>query len=137
MMLVLSIVSAVLPSLLLLWFFYSRDINPEPGKAISITFGLGVLIVFPVALLELTVFSDLHVFDQPLVSGFFKAFWGAAIPEELLKFAVVVGYCSRFVTFDARMHGMVYGAVASLGFAAMENVLYVTQADFSLAVTRA
>jgi RsiW-degrading membrane proteinase PrsW (M82 family) len=54
-----------------------------------------------------------------------------------LKFVVVVYYCSRLKIFNERMDGMVYGAVASLGFAAMENVLYVTLGDLTLAMTRA
>jgi RsiW-degrading membrane proteinase PrsW (M82 family) len=59
------------------------------------------------------------------------------LPEEFLKFLVVAGYCMRHKAFDERMDGMVYGAVASLGFAAMENILYVTGADIALAVSRA
>jgi RsiW-degrading membrane proteinase PrsW (M82 family) len=121
----------------LLWFFYSWDVNPAPGKVIWITFGLGIVIVAPVLALELTVFADFQFIDNPYLAGLAKAFWGAALPEELLKFLVVAGYCMRHKAFDERMDGMVYGAVASLGFAAMENVLYVSGADLALAVSRA
>ncbi len=137
MMLALSVVSGLLPSFILLGYFYAHDVNREPGKAVLMTYALGIIILVPVAVLELTVFGEFHAFNHPFLAGLTKAFWGAAIPEELLKFLVVVGYCARLRTFDERMDGMVYGAVASLGFAAMENVLYVAHANLSLAVTRA
>jgi RsiW-degrading membrane proteinase PrsW (M82 family) len=137
MMLAISVVSGLLPSFILLGYFYAHDVNREPGKAILTTYALGIVILVPVAILELTAFGEFHAFNHPFLAGLIKAFWGAAVPEELLKFLVVVGYCARLRTFDERMDGMVYGAVASLGFAAMENVLYVAQANLSLAVTRA
>jgi RsiW-degrading membrane proteinase PrsW (M82 family) len=136
MMVAIGVLSGVLPSLLLLWFFYSWDVNPAPGKVIWVTFALGIAIVAPVLALELTVFADFSI-PNPYLAGLVKAFWGAALPEELLKFLVVAGYCMRHKAFDERMDGMVYGAVASLGFAAMENILYVTGADIALAVSRA
>jgi RsiW-degrading membrane proteinase PrsW (M82 family) len=120
MMLAISVLSAIFPSLLLLWFFYSHDVNPAPGKVITITFGLGILIVAPVLALELSVFSD-FVVANPYLAGLVKGFWGAALPEELLKFLVVAGYCMRHKALDERMDGMVYGAVASF---------YVGQARF-------
>jgi RsiW-degrading membrane proteinase PrsW (M82 family) len=136
MMLAISVLSAVLPSLLLLWFFYSWDVNPAPWRVIWITFGLGIAMVAPVLALELTVFRDASI-PNPYLAGLVKGFWGAAVPEELLKFLVVAGYCMRHKAFDERMDGMVYGAVASLGFATMENILYVTGADLPLALSRA
>src|SRR5579883_1132616 len=117
MMLALSVVSGLLPSFILLGYFYAHDVNREPGKAVLMTYALGIIILVPVAVLELTVFGEFHAFNHPFLAGLTKAFWGAAIPEELLKFLVVVGYCARLRTFDERMDGMVYGAVASLGFA--------------------
>jgi RsiW-degrading membrane proteinase PrsW (M82 family) len=111
-------------------------VNPAPGRVIWITFGLGIVIVAPVLALELTVFADFQYFSNPYLAGLTKGFWGAALPEEMLKFLVVAGYCMRHKAFDERMDGMVYGAVASLGFAAMENILYVTGADLALALSR-
>jgi len=35
-------VSAIVPSLLLLWYFHSRDLHPEPGKVLFASFFLGV-----------------------------------------------------------------------------------------------
>src|SRR5262245_49666874 len=112
MTIAISVLSAILPSLVLVWYFHSQDVNRNPGRPVLITFFLGVLIVFPVGALELTVFADLPFGSNPFVIGLIKGFWGAAIPEELLKFLVVVCYCARHSEFGERMDGMVYGAVA-------------------------
>jgi RsiW-degrading membrane proteinase PrsW (M82 family) len=137
MMIAISVLSAIVPSLVLLAYFCSRDVNPGPAKVILATFALGILIVAPVAVLELTVFDDIQFLSNPLLIGLTKAFWGAAIPEELLKFVVVVFYCFRHKSFDEPMDGMVCGAVASLGFATMENILYMKTGDPMLALSRA
>ncbi|NOR65804.1 MAG: hypothetical protein GQ528_00425 [Woeseiaceae bacterium] len=48
MIIVLAIICAIIPSLLLLWYFYKRDLNPEPREVLIKTFFLGILIVLPV-----------------------------------------------------------------------------------------
>jgi len=50
---VLTILSAVIPSLLLLLYFYKRDLNPEPRGVLFRTFLLGILIVAPVIIIAL------------------------------------------------------------------------------------
>jgi UPF0716 family protein affecting phage T7 exclusion len=50
---------------------------------------------------------------------------------------VVRGYCARHREFTEPMDGVVYGAVASLGFATLENILYVGQNGFVTAAARA
>lgn len=79
--------SAVVPSLLLLWYVYSRDKNPEPQGLLINTFLLGALICLPVV----PVAMMLEGLGQGLAGdvwsrAFVKAFLGAAIPEELFKF---------------------------------------------------
>lgn len=130
--LLIAIVLAVVPSLLLIWYFYSRDVNPEPRSVLIITFILGIVTVAPVlvvALPTLWFVVPMMVYGEGVMAVFAEAgsiaFLSAAIPEEFCKWLVVVLYCSRHVEFDEPMDGLVYGAVASLGFATFENVLYV------------
>jgi RsiW-degrading membrane proteinase PrsW (M82 family) len=63
---------------------------------------------------------------NPFVMAGLEGFIAAALPEELFKFLVVWLYCSRHKAFDEPMDGLVYGATASLGFAALENLIYTT-----------
>jgi RsiW-degrading membrane proteinase PrsW (M82 family) len=97
---------------------------------------LGVLIVMPVWIVDSQLWRPGSHNISPLLVGLYGAFLGAAIPEELLKFVVVVRYCARHPAFDERMDGVVYGATASLGFAALENVLYVTRSGWIVAMNR-
>jgi RsiW-degrading membrane proteinase PrsW (M82 family) len=136
--LLLTIACAVLPSLLLIRFFYKRDLNPEPRRVLLATFLLGVLTIVPVLIVSipgLLLMPDMVL--HPAIAAAFMAFGLAALPEELFKFLVVVGYCSRHREFNEPMDGMVYGAIASLGFATLENILYVTGGGLGTAVARA
>jgi tetratricopeptide (TPR) repeat protein len=132
-----TISAALVPSFLLFGFFRARDLYPEPARALWATFFLGAFIVFPVLLLDWPLNELVSLFHGPIAHGFADALFTAALPEELLKFAVVVLFCSRMKAFNEPMDGIVYGAVASLGFATLENIGYVTQNGIVIAIWRA
>jgi RsiW-degrading membrane proteinase PrsW (M82 family) len=129
--------SALVPTFLLLWYFYSRDEHPEPRGVVFMTFLLGTFIPIPVIPLELVMdamLSGVHGFWSKALT---RAFFGAAIPEEVFKFLVLRHYAMKQSAFDEPMDGIVYGATASLGFAALENLLYVGQGGLGVAMMRA
>ncbi len=130
----LLVASAVLPALFLLWYLCSRDLNPEPPGVVVRTFLLGALVALPILptaqALEALGARAMGMWPEALVKGFL----GAAIPEELFKFLVLRLWVWRQPDFDEPMDGIVYGAAASLGFAAFENVLYVGGHDGGLAL---
>jgi RsiW-degrading membrane proteinase PrsW (M82 family) len=130
-------VSAVIPSLLLIWYFWARDAQPEPGRVLWATFGLGVLSIIPVLMIELPLTSLLKHLGDPWLRAVLDGFIGAAAPEEGLKLAVLLLYCERHPAFDEPMDGIVYGSVASLGFATLENVLYIGKGGLGVAALRA
>lgn len=129
--------SAIAPSLLILWYFHKRDVYPEPAKVVWTTFALGILTVIPVLIFVPPLRGFVDSLGTPLLSGLAKAFMMAAIPEEFFKFLVLFLYCAKHSEFDEPMDGIVYGVAASLGFATLENILYVTSNGFSVAVLRA
>jgi len=142
MAIAIGLILAVLPSVLLLRYFIRRDRFPEPRGAVLKTFGWGVGSTVPaVALAGLLLFalvsSPADEVDNAWLRAAGVAFFGAAIPEELFKFAVLYFYCRRLGDFDEPMDGIVYGVIASLGFATLENILYVTQGGIGIAVIRA
>ena len=142
MALAIALVLAVVPSVVILRYFVTRDEFPEPRRAIGITFAWGVASTVPAviaavllfAALEATVWDDL---TDPWARSAVLAFFGAAIPEELFKFAVLYFYARRLRDFDEPLDGIVYGVTASLGFATLENVLYVVDGGLFTAVARA
>ena len=120
-----TMVGAIVPAVLLLRYFYRRDLNPEPRGVLIKTFLLGVLIVMPVILVGLPLRLWCPYGASPVYFGLYCAFLYAAVPEEFFKFLVVTRYSARNPAFDEPMDGVVYGAAASLGFAAFENMVYV------------
>lgn len=142
MALAIALVLAVVPSALILRYFVRRDEFPEPRRAIATTFAWGVGSIVPAVILAILLLLALDALagdevTNPWFRGAGIAFFGAAIPEELFKFAVLYFYCRRLNDFDEPMDGVVYGVTASLGFATLENVLYVVDGGIGIAIVRA
>jgi RsiW-degrading membrane proteinase PrsW (M82 family) len=130
--------SAVLPSLLLLWYFYSRDKYPEPPRVVATAFLLGVATIpFVLGFGHLVERMIGSAPDDPYLAGAIDAFVYAALPEEALKLTVLLLYVRRHSAFDEPMDGLVYGVAISLGFATLENIVYVSSGDLRLAAVRA
>lgn len=137
MTLFLSIAGAVLPSILLLRYFYKKDLYPEPGSVIALTFFLGILTVIPVLIVALPMVYINPFKGMVFRSAVYTAFFTAAIPEEFFKFRVLMRYSVKHKSFNEPMDGIVYGVTASLGFATLENIMYVVQGNWTVAVLRA
>jgi protease PrsW len=128
---------AIVPCLLLIWFFHARDVHPEPSRVVWGTFGLGILSIIPTLIVALPVSLLLTGIADPFMSGLAQAFLTAAMPEEAFKMAAVMVFAARHKAFDEPMDGVVYGVAAAMGFAALENVLYCAQGGIGVAVLRA
>ncbi len=141
MALAIAIILAVLPSALILRYFLKRDAFPEPRGAVIKTFLWGIASIIPAVILAVMLILIVPSVSAGDTTGAFAraaviAFFGAAIPEELFKFAVLFLYCRRLNDFDEPMDGIVYGVTASLGFATLENVLYVLDGGIGVAIAR-
>ena len=133
---VLTVLCTILPVAVLLRYFYVRDAHREPRSILVKTFLLGLLATIPVVLLDLAL-EALRPASLSLLRGaLYEAFVLAAIPEELLKLAVILRYSIRQASFNEPMDGIVYGATAALGFAFLENALYVAQGGLVVAALR-
>jgi RsiW-degrading membrane proteinase PrsW (M82 family) len=132
----LALTLALLPALLLLRYFVRADRFPEPTRVVLITFGLGCAIIAPVIPVALGLIWLLPESLPAPLAGALVAFVGAAIPEEGFKWLVLRRYCLTHSAFDEPMDGLVYGAAAGLGFAALENVIYVASGGVVVAVAR-
>ena len=118
---------AFAPGAFWFWFFARKDrYRPEPKKLIALTFVLGMASTLPVLGLQF-VFVDESIFDPEtqISEAVVRNLVVAATIEELAKFLVVLLGAYRTLHFDEPSDGLVYGAAASLGFASLENLLYV------------
>ena len=135
------IVMALLPSWLLVQYFVKNDKFPEPVPTLKMVFKHGVysagwvlVTVIPISILFL---DDLVADSDVIVGSAISAFAMAAIPEEFFKHQVLRKRVAPHKDFDEPMDGVVYGAVASLGFATIENLLYCSTGDLGTALGRA
>ena len=64
-------------------------------------------------------------------------FLAVALVEEACKRWVVLKFAWNHPAFDYRFDAVVYCVFSALGFAALENILYVAEYGFAVAVSRA
>lgn len=64
-------------------------------------------------------------------------FLAVALVEEACKHWVVLKFAWNHPAFDYRFDAVVYCVFSALGFAALENILYVAEYGFAVAVSRA
>jgi RsiW-degrading membrane proteinase PrsW (M82 family) len=72
-----------------------------------------------------------------MLSSFHSSFLEAAIPEELAKFSVLYYIIWNSKELNHHYDGIIYSVFVSLGFALIENMLYVFNGGISVAVARA
>ncbi|WP_152043274.1 PrsW family intramembrane metalloprotease [Salinigranum salinum] len=116
---------SVVPALLLFWYIRRQDVDPEPVGTLAVTFVLGGLLASFAALVNTAAGT---VFQQiPLVGSILLFFLIVGPGEELVKWLAVRLYAYERPEFDAVVDGAMYGAAAGLGFASIENVIYIGQ----------
>lgn len=132
---------AVAPAIFFMYFFWVRDrYEPEPRNKIALVMVLGGLSVIPAVILEMLGDRVVTIADEgapPFMALFMHTFVVIAMAEELGKFLVVRFTLYRDPEFDEPYDGIVYCVAASLGFALVENVLYVMTGGAGVAVLRA
>jgi len=118
-------ISAVLPVILLLVFIYRKDKSrPEPLGKLLVTFFAGCFCVIPAAIQESAI-SLVDNIENPVASGLFNGFVVAGFSEELWKLILLMLVVWKSRYFDEYFDGIVYAAYLSLGFACVENIMYV------------
>ena len=122
------IIVALLPAALLWWYIWKQDAKKEPTAWLVRAVGYGVLICLPAAVVEMGIASVLFGTDQgpqTLIDTTAVAFFCAAIPEEGLKLLALWLILRRNPYFDEHYDGIVYAVSVGLGFAGIENLLYL------------
>lgn len=126
------VVLSVLPALALAAYVYATDITTsEPLELVVATFILGVLFAGFAAIIN-SILGPLFRGGEEtpgliLLVGFVLFYYLVVGPvEESVKLLAVRLHAYRDDRFNAVIDGAVYGAVAGLGFATIENALYIT-----------
>ena len=112
---------SILPVVLLMVFIYRQDkYQKEPIKSLAKAF-VGGMIAIP---LDLLLVSGLNmiVYSETI---FYSAFLEAGFCEEFSKLLIFLIFIWRDKNFDEYMDGIVYATFIGLGFACVENIMYV------------
>jgi RsiW-degrading membrane proteinase PrsW (M82 family) len=121
--------SGAIPALILMWLVDRLDAKrPEPRSTRRLVVLVGMLSVVPALILELVISGLIAGKIEPQLTyqgSSFQAFVVAAGVEEACKIAMVYWVVWRRPEFDERMDGIVYASRGGLGFALIENVLYL------------
>lgn len=113
-----ALLGGILPVLLWLWFWLKEDArHPEPRGLIMLSFIAGMAAVLVALPLEKFALQLIQETTQLIVA------W--SIIEEALKFAAVIFIAMRTRFFDEPADALVYMITAALGFAAVENTLFL------------
>lgn len=121
-----------LPPLIWLAFYLREDRHPEPKHLIFLTFIAGIFSALAAVVVELgffgrpPVFAGLfHRFLPAVLAMPFIVFIGVGLIEEYLKYAAVKFAVLSRPEFNEPIDAMIYMVTAALGFAAIENVLFL------------
>ncbi|WP_394217401.1 glutamic-type intramembrane protease PrsW [Halobacillus trueperi] len=124
---------AISPAVAIMTFIYlSKRIELEPLPLIIRMFIIGVIMVFPIMFIQYA-FETENVFH----SSFLKSFFLAGLLEEFFKWFFLLFVAYRHSDFDHHYDGIIYGVAVSLGFATIENIIYIFQNGIEIAFLRA
>lgn len=125
------------PVLIIAFYIYNRDkYEKEPYSILFKALMIGILIVLPVFLIEkfLTMFFRSA---EGLSYAAYTAFVVAGLTEEAMKFLGFYFFFWKDRNFNEKFDGIVYAVYISLGFAAIENILYVFTGGAGVGIVRA
>jgi RsiW-degrading membrane proteinase PrsW (M82 family) len=120
--------TGALPALVAMWYVDRIDAKrPEPRRTLRLVALAGAISTLPCIAFE----HELTALGPQAISygqALYASFVVAAGVEELAKLLVVYWLVWHRPEFDERLDGIVYATRAGLGFALIENILFLRQA---------
>ena len=128
------------PVAIIILYIYVKDkYEKEPKRILISSFLLGAFVSVIITTI-LYVFFDYFLplpNETSIWQQFIKAFFIVALIEEFSKYVVVRYFAQPKKAFNEPFDGIVYAVMVSMGFAALENILYVTNGGYQVALLRA
>ncbi len=114
----LAFLGGIIPAFLWLWFWLKEDEeNPEPKGILTIVFIMGIIAVFCVIPIQKFIQSHISSSEWQLI------LW--ATTEEIMKYLAVIVLLYRTKYINHVIDWPIYLITAALGFAALENALFL------------
>ncbi|MBS4176545.1 glutamic-type intramembrane protease PrsW [Lederbergia citrea] len=125
--------AGIAPGLALISYFYLKDqYEQEPVITVFKVFLFGAILTFPIMFIQYVLAEE-----GLLQSALMHSFFSAALLEEFFKWFILFLAVYQHADFDEPYDGIVYGASISLGFATVENILYLLSNGIEFAFGRA
>lgn len=137
MNIVVLLAFAVAPGICIGLFIYLKDKHErEPIGLLIKSFFYGMVSVVVTLLISVPLSGFIPIDEQDLTQQAVHAFLIVALVEEFSKYLFVRGVLFRNPNFNEPFDGIVYSVMVSMGFATLENVMYVVDGGWSVAVLR-
>ncbi len=129
--------ASLAPVFMILFYIYFRDkYEKEPIGLLVRAVLLGMVVVLPIVGVERFLVWIMPELGR-IGSAAYQAFLVAGATEEVFKYMALYLLIWKSPSFNEQFDGIVYAVFVSLGFAAVENVMYVMEAGYHTAVIRA
>lgn len=116
------------PGVAISLFFYLKDKHErEPFRLLLLSFFYGALSTVITEVIRFPVNAILLTKEEEVVYQFIDTFFKIAFVEECSKFLFVRFILFYNKNFNEPFDGIVYAVMVSMGFATVENVIYVFQ----------
>jgi len=136
----LYLIVGVAPCFLWLLFYLFQDHHPEPKKEILSVFILGAAMTWPAVWLEKALIIGFNGFElPPFITILAIDIIAVGLVEEFFKYAAVwtkEQVINENYQLDEPVDFVIYMVVSALGFATVENLLFLLMPDTSPLLTR-
>jgi RsiW-degrading membrane proteinase PrsW (M82 family) len=128
---------ALAPGAAIVLYIYLKDKHErEPLILLLTSFFYGVLSTFITLGATMTLDLILMLKEDDVIEQFVEAFFKVALIEEASKFIFVRFILYPNKNFNEPFDGIVYAVMVSMGFATLENILYVFEFGFRTGLLR-
>ena len=125
------------PVFIIAFYIYNRDrYEKEPVLILLRALFIGFICVIPVVIIE-NILTVLYNGTAGINEAAYTAFVVAGFTEEAVKYSVFILFFWNNKNFNEKFDGIVYAVYISLGFAAVENILYVFSGGYGVGLVRA
>lgn len=144
MNLIIGFLASIIPVLIILAVIYNMsEVKRQPIWCLAMLFAGGILSWIIVRYISKYLGNDIYKSQVEINEslgdkGFFLVSFGIiAIIEELSKYIVITIMCFKNKFFKNPYDGIMYAVCISLGFAFVENIMYINNYGMSVTISRA